>query len=140
MSGLFLEDLALGRSAERSRVVTAADIDAFAQVTGDENPVHLDEAYATRTRFDGRIVHGILLAGFISAVLGNDLPGPGAIYLSQTLRFRRPVRIGDEVTARAEVMEINQTRARVTLRTVCTVGGEVMVDGEAVVMAPRRSV
>lgn len=136
--GLFLEDLALGRSAERSRVVTAAEIDDFAKVTGDENPVHLDEAYAAHTRFGGRIAHGMLSAGFISAVLGNDLPGPGAIYLSQTLRFRRPVRIGDEVTARVEVTEINETRARVSLKTVCTVAGEVVVDGEAVVLAPRR--
>jgi 3-hydroxybutyryl-CoA dehydratase len=138
--GLFLEDLTLGRCAERSRIVSAADIDAFAKLTGDENPVHLDEAYAAQERFGSRIAHGMLAGGFISAVLGNDLPGPGSIYLSQTLRFRRPVRIGDEVTARAEVVEINETRARVTLKTVCTVSGEVVVDGEAVVLAPRKSV
>jgi 3-hydroxybutyryl-CoA dehydratase len=135
---LFLEDLAIGRHAERRRVVTAAEIDAFAAVTGDENPVHLDEAFAARSQFGGRIAHGMLAAGFISAVLGNDLPGPGAVYLSQTLRFRRPVRIGDEVVATVEVTEINETRARVSLKTVCTVAGEVVVDGEAVVLAPRR--
>ncbi len=138
MSGLFLEDLAVGRSAERAHCVTAADIDAFAAVTGDENPVHLDEAYAAQTRFGGRIAHGMLAAGFISAVLGMQLPGPGAIYLSQTLRFRRPVRIGDEVVARAEVAQIDATRGRVTLKTTCSVGGEVVVDGEAVIVAPRR--
>jgi 3-hydroxybutyryl-CoA dehydratase len=136
--GLFLEDLAIGRQAERRRVVTAVEIDAFAAVTGDENPVHLDEVFAAKTQFGGRIAHGMLAAGFISAVLGNDLPGPGAVYLSQTLRFRRPVRIGDEVVATVEVTEINETRARVSLKTVCTVAGEVVVDGEAVVLAPRR--
>jgi 3-hydroxybutyryl-CoA dehydratase len=139
VSGLFLEDLAVGRSAERTHVVTAADIDAFAAVTGDANPVHLDEAYAAQTRFGGRIAHGMLAAGFISAVLGMQLPGPGAIYLSQALRFRRPVRIGDEVVARAEITQIDQARARVTLATTCTVGGEVVVDGEAIVVAPRRA-
>ena len=138
MPGLFLEDLAIGRQAERRNVVTAAEIDAFAKVTGDENPIHLDEVYAAKTRFGGRIAHGMLAAGFISAVLGNDLPGPGAVYLSQTLRFRRPVRIGDEVVSKVEVVEINETRARVSLKTVCTVAGEVVVDGEAVVLAPRR--
>ena len=138
MPALFLEDLAIGRHAERRRVVTAAEIDAFAAVTGDENPVHLDEAFAAKTRFGGRVAHGMLAAGFISAVLGNDLPGPGSIYLSQFLRFRRPVRIGDEVVARVEVTEINETRARVSLKTVCMVAGEVVLDGEAVVLAPRR--
>jgi 3-hydroxybutyryl-CoA dehydratase len=139
VSGLFLEDLFVGRSADRAHVVSAADIDAFAAVTGDENPVHLDEAYAAQTRFGGRIAHGMLAAGFISAVLGMQLPGPGAIYMSQTLRFRRPVRIGDEVVARAEVSEIDAARGRVTLKTTCTVAGEVVVDGEALVIAPRRS-
>ena len=138
MPGLFLEDLAIGRHAERRNVVTAAELDAFAKLTGDENPIHLDEAYAAQTRFGGRIAHGMFVAGFISAVLGNDLPGPGAVYLSQSLRFRRAVRIGDEVVSRVEVTEINETRARVSLKTVCTVAGEVVVDGEAVVMAPRR--
>jgi len=138
VSGLFLEDLVIGRHAERRNLVTAAEIEAFAKVTGDENPIHLDEAYAAQTRFGGRVAHGMLTAGFISAVLGNDLPGRGAVYLSQTLRFRRPVRIGDEVVSRVEVTEINETRARVSLKTVCMVAGEVVVDGEAVVLAPRR--
>src|ERR1700683_987537 len=100
LEGRYLEDLAIGQSAERKRVATAADIEAFAVVTGDDNPVHLDEAYAAKTSFGGRIAHGMLSAGYISAVLGTQLPGPGAIYVSQTLNFRRPVRIGDEVTAR----------------------------------------
>jgi 3-hydroxybutyryl-CoA dehydratase len=136
--GLFLEDLEVGQTAERAHVVTAGDIDAFAAITGDANPVHLDEEYAAGTQFKGRIAHGMLAAGFISAVLGMDLPGPGAIYLSQSLRFRRPVRIGDEVCARAEVTQIDTARGRVTLATVCEVAGRVVADGEAVVMAPRR--
>jgi 3-hydroxybutyryl-CoA dehydratase len=139
VSGLFLEDLAVGRSAESAHLVSAGDIDAFAAVTGDANPVHLDDAYAAQTRFGGRIAHGMLAAGFISAVVGMQLPGPGAIYLSQSLRFRRPVRIGDTVVARAEVAQIDVARARVTLTTTCTVGGEVVVDGEAVILAPRRA-
>jgi 3-hydroxybutyryl-CoA dehydratase len=139
VQGLFLEDLSLGRSGERAHKISAADIDAFAAVTGDANPIHLDEAYAAGTRFGGRIAHGMLAAGFISAVLGTELPGPGAIYLSQTLRFRRPVRIGDELVARAQVTAIDEARARVTLATTCTVAGEVVVEGEAVVLAPRKS-
>jgi len=137
-AGCFLEDLAVGQSAERKRTVTAADIEAFAAVTGDDNPVHLDEAYAATTSFGGRIAHGMLSAGYISAVLGTQLPGPGAIYVSQTLSFRRPVRIGDEVTARATVSAIDERRGRVTLSTVCEVAGKVVAEGEAVVIAPKR--
>lgn len=137
-AGLYLEDLAIGQSAERRRTVTAADIEAFAAVTGDDNPVHLDEAYAAKTSFGGRIAHGMLSAGYISAVLGAELPGPGAIYVSQMLNFRRPVRIGDEVTARATVSAIDARRGRVTLDTVCEVGGKAVVEGEAVVIAPKR--
>ena len=140
MAGLCLEDLSVGQSAMRSRTVTEADIDAFADVTGDRNPVHLDEAYAKQTNFQGRIAHGMLSAGYISAVLGVDLPGPGAIYLSQSLRFRRPVRIGDTVEAKVTVGAIDLDKGRVTLQTVCSVGGKTVVDGEAVVMVSRRGV
>ncbi len=128
----------MGQSARRSRIVTEADIQAFAAVTGDENPVHMDEAYAAATPFKGRIAHGMLSAGYISAVLGVDLPGPGAIYLSQSLRFRRPVRIGDTVEAKVTVAAIDPEKARVTLETVCSVGGKPVVEGEAVVMVSRR--
>lgn len=139
MSGRFLEDLVVGESAEHRRVVTAADIDAFAAVTGDDNPVHLDEAYAATTSFGGRIAHGMLSAGYISAVLGTQLPGPGAIYVSQTLNFRRPVRIGDEVTAQVTVAAIDERRGRVTFSTACIVAGKTVVEGEAVVIAPKRA-
>ena len=138
MIGLRLEDLSLGQTTEISHTVTDADIRAFAEVSGDNNPVHLDEAYAAATPFKTRIAHGMLSAGYISAVLGTRLPGPGAIYISQTMNFKRPVRIGDEVITRATVSAIDADRARVTLSTVCEVAGKAVVEGEAVVMAPRR--
>ena len=138
MNGLRLEDLSLGQSAEISHTVTDADICAFAAVSGDNNPVHLDEAYAAATPFKTRIAHGMLSAGYISAVLGTRLPGPGAIYISQTMNFKRPVRIGDEVITRATVSAIDSEKARVTLATVCEVAGKAVVEGEAVVMVPRK--
>jgi 3-hydroxybutyryl-CoA dehydratase len=138
MPGLFLEDLTVGQSAELVRTVTEADIVAFAQVTGDTNPVHLDADYAATTSFGERIAHGMLSAGYISAVLGTSLPGPGAVYLSQSLTFKRPVKIGAEVTARVTVTAIDEAKARVTLDTACLVGGKAVVGGEAVVMVPRK--
>jgi 3-hydroxybutyryl-CoA dehydratase len=135
---LFFEDLSVGRSAETERMVGAADIDAFAAVSGDVNPVHLDAAYAATTQFGERIAHGMLAAAFISAVLGVKLPGPGAIYLSQSLRFRRPVKIGDAVTARATVTALDERRGQVTFATVCLVDDKAVVEGEAVVMVPHR--
>ncbi len=134
----YLEDLEVGQTAEKRRRVTEADLAAFADVTGDDNPLHLDEAYAAATPFKGRIAHGMLSAGYISAVLGTELPGPGAIYVSQTLNFRRPVRIGDEVTAEVKVAGIDAARGRVTFETACVVAGKTVVDGEAVVMVPKR--
>ena len=138
MSGLCLEDLSVGQSAELAREVRESDLAAFADVTGDDNPVHLDEAYAATTPFGGRIAHGMLSAGYISAVIGTKLPGPGAIYVSQSLRFRRPVHIGDAVTAHAEITAIDQACARVTLKTTCLVAGVAVLDGEAQIIAPRR--
>jgi 3-hydroxybutyryl-CoA dehydratase len=139
LAGYVLEDLSLGLSAERSHVVTEADIAAFAEVSGDFNPVHMDEAFAQTTQFKGRIAHGMLSAAYISALLAGELPGPGAVYMSQSLRFRRPVRIGDEVTTKITVTAIDAEKARVTLETVCTVAGKAVLEGEAMVMAPRRA-
>ncbi len=138
MPDLRLEDLSVGQTAERAHTVTEADIKAFAAVSGDDNPLHLDEAYAAQTPFKGRIAHGLLAASYVSAVLGTQLPGPGAVYLSQSLRFRRPVRIGDTVTARVSVAGIDAEKKRVTLETVCLVDGKTVVDGEAVIMVERR--
>ncbi|WP_293678486.1 MaoC family dehydratase [uncultured Phenylobacterium sp.] len=138
MQGLYFDELSVGQSAEMSRVVGAADIEAFAEVSGDINPVHLDDAYAKTTTFGERIAHGMLSASYISAVLGGRLPGPGCIYLSQSLRFRRPVRIGDLVVARVTVKTLDASRGHVTLDTVCEVSGKTVIDGEALVIAPRR--
>jgi 3-hydroxybutyryl-CoA dehydratase len=132
-----IEALTVGQSAERMRVVSAADLDAFAAVSGDSNPLHLDEAYAATTPFKGRVAHGMLLGAWISAVLGTELPGPGAVYVSQTLRFKRAVRIGDEATVRVEVTEMDEAAGHAVLSTRCLVKGKVMADGEAVVRLPR---
>lgn len=134
-----LDELEVGREAVRVRTVTDADIAAFADVSGDHNPVHLDEAFAQATPFKGRIAHGMLSAAWISAMLAGVLPGPGSIYLGQTLSFRRPVRPGDEVTVRVAVTAVDRDKGRVTLATTCTVAGKTVVDGEATVLAPRAA-
>jgi 3-hydroxybutyryl-CoA dehydratase len=134
-----LDELEVGREAVRVRTVTDADIAGFADVSGDHNPVHLDEAFAQTTPFKGRIAHGMLSAAWISALIAGELPGPGTIYLQQSLSFRRPVRPGDEVSVRVAVTAIDREKARVTLATTCTVAGKPVVEGEAVVLAPRAA-
>lgn len=130
-----IDEIHAGDAAEMAKTVTESDITLFAGVTGDFNPVHVDAVAAERSVFGGRIAHGMLSAGFISAVLGMRLPGPGSIYLSQTLRFTKPVRIGDTVTARVEVLEVIAAKRRVRLATTCrNQNGETVVEGEAVVM------
>lgn len=132
------ENMNLGHRASLTRLVTMEDIRAFAQATGDLNPVHIDPVYAEQTKFKGVIAHGMLAAGLISAVLGTEFPGPGCIYLGQELRFLRPVRPGDTITAEVEVREVDRNKNRVTLRTTCTnQKQEVVVDGQAEVMVPR---
>jgi 3-hydroxybutyryl-CoA dehydratase len=131
-------ELAVGQSAERRFAVTDAAVRAFADVSGDHNPVHLDDAYAARTIFRGRVAHGILLGGYISAVLANQLPGPGSIYLSQTLDFDHPVRIGEEVLVRVTVISLDDKSRHAVLSTICTVGETVVARGEATVIPPRR--
>jgi 3-hydroxybutyryl-CoA dehydratase len=138
-NGLYLEDLDVGMSATYAKTVSEADIVLFAGISGDSNPVHVDDDYARDTMFKSRIAHGMLTASFISAVLGTRLPGPGCIYLSQNLRFKAPVRIGDTVRAVVEVTEIDRDRARITVSTRCTVGDKTVIDGEAVLMVPRRT-
>jgi len=139
VQGFYFDELTVGQSAELTHVVGAADIEAFAEVSHDTNPVHLDDVYARTTTFGGRIAHGMLGAAYISAVLGTRLPGPGAIYLSQALRFRRPVKIGDPVTAKVTVKALDEKRGHATLETLCQVNGKTVIDGEAVVMVPRRA-
>lgn len=126
---------ALGTQASLTRTFTDADIRQFAELTGDHNPVHLDPAYAATTRFGECIAHGILTAGLISAVIGMQLPGLGAIYLQQNLKFKGPVYAGDTITATAEVVNVRSEKRILTLRTECTnQRGEVVIEGEAVVM------
>ena len=132
----FFEDLELGMEASYTRTVTEADIGTFAEVSGDKNPVHLDAAYAAKSMFKERIAHGMLSAGYISAVFGMEMPGPGAIYISQTLNFRAPVRIGDQVDVTVTVAELIPERQRARLTCTCTVADEVVLDGEALVKVP----
>ena len=130
--------LNVGDSAEVSKTITEEDVRAFAELTGDRNPVHLDEEYASTTRFGRRIAHGMLGASLISTVLASELPGRGSVYLSQTLRFTAPVFFGDTVTARVAVKHVREDKPVVTLETVCTnQRGERVVEGEAVVLVPR---
>ena len=137
--GAYIDELAVGQTASFSKTVTEADIVLFAGISGDTNPVHLDEQYAGQTVFRGRIAHGLLSASLLSAVLGTKLPGPGCIYLNQTLAFKAPVRIGDTVTARVTVREILADKNRVVLETVCHVGNKLVLEGEATVMVPARA-
>ena len=129
----------MGDSAQISKTITEKDINDFARVTGDFNPVHLDQAYAEKTIFKGRIAHGLLSVGLLSSILGNILPGHGTIYLSQEVKFLAPVRIGDTITARVEVIELVQEKNRAKFRTTCmNQDGKIVVDGIAWAMPPRE--
>ncbi|MFN8418706.1 MAG: MaoC family dehydratase [Anaerolineae bacterium] len=129
--------LELGMSASRTTEMTAARIEHFAEATGDYNSIHLDEAFAATTRFGKRIAHGLLTAGLISAVLANDLPGPGTIYMGQTLQFKAPVYIGDVITASVELIAYRETRRIATFKTLCVnQDGVTVLEGEATVLAP----
>lgn len=128
-------DISVGQRASLSRLISDADIVAYAQLTGDNNPLHLDETFAARSRFGRRVAHGLLPGGLISAVLGTLLPGPGAIYLHQTFSFLRPVYPGDTLTATVEVVAYRDDRHIATLRTICEdQRGEMVLEGEAVVL------
>jgi len=132
--GYAIDALKPGMSATYERIVTVADIEAFAAVSGDHNPVHLDDAYAKTTMFKGRIAHGMLGASFISTAIASQLPGPGSVYLAQSLSFKAPVRPGDKVETVITVAEVIADKKRVVLKTQCRVGATVVIDGEATVM------
>ena len=134
----YLEDLEVGQTAEWDALVDEKAVNAFAELTGDRNPVHVDEEYAKTTVYGTRIAHGALTASYISAVLGNILPGPGAIFTGMELRFRRPVPVGSDVKAVAEVSEINEKTRRVTMKVKCLANGKPAVSGVAHVVVPRR--
>src|SRR5512136_544725 len=139
VEGKSVYELKVGDSAQISKTITETDINDFAKVTGDFNPVHLDQAYAERTMFKGRIAHGLLSVGLFSTILGNILPGHGTIYLSQEVKFLAPVRIGDTITARVEVLELIAEKNRVKFKTICTnQDGKVVIEGIAWGMPPNR--
>ncbi len=135
---LYFEDLSLGMTETYFKTVKSSDVVGFAEITGDRNPIHLSEHFAAKTPFKGRIAHGLYTAGLISAVIGTRLPGPGAIYISQTLKFLAPVKIGDTVEATVEVAELNAQRQRVRLSCHCKIDGTMVLEGEALVKVPRR--
>ena len=139
LDGYAFEDLEPGMSAVISKTVTEADIVLYAGVSLDTNPLHLDQAYASGTRFGGRIAHGMLGAGLISALFGTKLPGPGAIYVSQSLRFKAPVRIGDTLVAEVTVVGLDAERRRARFATRVHVGETLVIDGEAELLVPSRS-
>jgi len=134
----YFEDLEVGQEASMSRVVGEADIVAYAALSGDYNPVHLDSEYAAKTIFKERIAHGILSAGYISALFGMKLPGPGAIYVSQTLNFKAPVKIDDRVESLVRIIELIPDRKRARFDCICSVAGKPVLTGEAVLMVPSR--
>ncbi|PHS40167.1 MAG: (R)-hydratase [Robiginitomaculum sp.] len=138
--GYYLDEIKIGMFAENKLVVSAARIDTFAEISGDYNPVHMDEEFAKTTMFGRRIAHGALSASLISAILGNDLPGPGAIFVELNLRFRRPAFIDDEITARAEVAEINERTGRIKMKVSCSVDGKQIIRGIAGVIVPKRPI
>ncbi|MEQ9326178.1 MAG: MaoC family dehydratase [Rhodospirillales bacterium] len=138
LNGYYFDELSEGMSAVFGKTVTEADIVNFAGVSGDTNPVHLNADYAAETMFKGRIAHGILTASFISTVIGTRLPGPGCIYVSQNLRFKAPVMIGDTVIARIVITKLIPEKRFLEMSTICTVADKVVLEGEATVMAPKR--
>ncbi|MEZ4528183.1 MAG: MaoC family dehydratase [Desulfobacterales bacterium] len=138
MTGKTISEIKVGDAEEFAKTVSESDVYLYAGITGDLNPAHINQAYAEKTFFRGRIAHGMLTAGFISAILGMKLPGPGTIYMKQELKFLAPVRIGDTITARAEVTEVVTEKNRIKLKTTCTnQDGTLVLDGEAVVSPPK---
>jgi 3-hydroxybutyryl-CoA dehydratase len=138
LHGCFFEDLHIGMTAVFSKTITDADILLFSAVSGDTNPAHLDEEFARTTAFEGRVAHGMLTASLFSTLVGTKLPGPGCMYMGQTLKFLAPVRAGDTVFARVTVRELLPDKNRVVLDTTCKVGDKLVVAGEAVLKVPRR--
>jgi len=139
VKGKTIDELKVGDSAQISKIITETDINDFAKVTGDFNPLHLDQAYAENTFFKGRIAHGLLSVGLLSSILGNILPGHGTIYLSHEIKFLAPVRIGDTITAKVEVIELVPEKNRAKFRTTCmNQDGKIVVDGIAWAMPPAK--
>ncbi|ALG66821.1 MaoC family dehydratase [Beggiatoa leptomitoformis] len=139
LHGYYIEDIEVGMKASYAKTVTETDVVLFAGISGDNNPVHINQEFAEQTPFKSRIAHGMLSVGFISMVLGTRLPGPGAIYISQTVKFKAPVHIGDTVHAEVTVKEVIKEKRRVILETICRVKETVVIDGEAMVMVDSKA-
>ncbi len=137
--GYYFEDLKVGMQATVSRTMTDTDLRNFAGVSGDTNPMHLNEEYARSTPFGGTILHGFLTASLISAVIGTKMPGPGCVYMSQSLKFLAPVRVGDTVYAIGRIKELFPEKKRVVMETICTVQGKHVIEGEALIKVPSRA-
>lgn len=138
LRGKYLDELEIGQTAIYTKTITDADIVLFAGISGDTNPLHMNSEFAGGTRFEGRVAHGMITASFISACIGTKLPGPGCIYMSQTIRWTAPVRPGDTVVARVTITDINYEKERVSLDSVCMVGDEVVLEGECLAKVPAR--
>lgn len=139
LHGLYFEDLEEGMKDAYAKTITNADIITFAGISGDTNPVHLNHEFASETMFEGQIAHGMLTASFISTVIGTKLPGPGCIYVSQNLRFKAPVKVGDTVTATCTVSKMIPEKHMVEMETVCSVGGKPVLEGEATILVPLKA-
>ena len=138
MGGYFFEDLEEGMTAIFEKKITDSDVIGFATITGDTNPLHINEEFARQTMFGGRIVHGMLTASFISTAIGTKMPGPGCIYVSQNLRFKAPVRIGEIVNAKCTITKLTKKKSSAEISTVCKVGNKKVVDGNAIIIVPSR--
>ncbi len=138
LHGYYFEDLSIGMTASYGKTLTDADVLMFTGVSGDTNPLHLNRDFAEKTPFKGRIVHGMLTASLISTLIGTRLPGPGCIYMDQSLKFTVPVRVGDTVTAKVEITELDKNRPLAVLDTICSVGDQVVLKGRARVKVPMR--
>ncbi len=138
LHGYYFEDLKEGMEDAFAKTITDADVITFAGISGDTNPVHLNHEFASETMFEGQVAHGMLTASFISTVIGTKLPGPGCIYVSQDLRFKAPVKVGDTVTATCVVTKLIPEKRMIEMETICSVGGKPVLDGRATILVPSR--
>ncbi len=139
LHGYYFEDLREGMQDAFAKTITNSDVSTFAGISGDTNPVHLNHEFASETMFEGQVAHGMLTASFISTVIGTKLPGPGCIYVSQDLRFKAPVKVGDTVTAICTVTKLIPEKRMIEMETVCTVSGKPVLDGHATILVPSRT-
>ncbi len=139
LHGYYLEDLYIEQTAVFGKTITETDVLLFSGVSGDTNPLHLNKDFASQTQFGECIVHGMLTASLISALIGTRLPGPGCVYMSQSIKWTHPVKVGDTVMARVTVIDINHDKAHVRLQTTCCVDDEIVLEGEALIKTPRRA-